>query len=54
MRPTRSTVIFRVKGSDLAAFRAGRMTLEEARKKVEISSASTGREPGRRRPGVSI
>lgn len=32
---TRS-VIFRVKGSDLSAFRAGRLTLEEARKKVEI------------------
>jgi hypothetical protein len=32
---TRS-VIFRVKGSDLGAFRAGRMTLEEIRKKVEI------------------
>jgi len=30
-----STVIFRVKGSDLVAFRAGRMTLEEARKKVD-------------------
>jgi hypothetical protein len=28
-------IIFRVKGSDLAAFRAGRLTLEEARKKVE-------------------
>jgi hypothetical protein len=30
-----STVTFRVKGSDLAAFRAGRMTLEEVRNKVE-------------------
>lgn len=30
-----STWIFRVKGSDLAAFRAGRITAEEARKKVE-------------------
>jgi hypothetical protein len=29
------SVIFRVKGSDLGAFRAGRMTLEEARQKVE-------------------
>jgi hypothetical protein len=29
------TVIFRVKGSDLAAYRAGRTTLEEIRKKVE-------------------
>ena len=31
-----STIIFRVKGSDLTAFRAGRLTLEEARKKVEV------------------
>jgi hypothetical protein len=31
-----STIIFRVKGSDLAAFRAGRITLEEARQKVEV------------------
>jgi len=31
------TVIFRVKGSDLGAFRAGRMTLEEVRKKVEVT-----------------
>jgi hypothetical protein len=31
-----STIIFRVKGSDLAAFRAGRMTLDEARQKVEV------------------
>ena len=31
-----STIIFRVKGSDLAAFRAGKMTLEEARQKVEV------------------
>ena len=30
-----STVIFRIKGSDLAAFRAGRLTLEQARAKVE-------------------
>jgi len=29
------TVIFRVKGSDLAAYRAGRLTIEETRKKVE-------------------
>jgi hypothetical protein len=29
------TVIFRVKGIDLSAFRAGRMTLEDVRKKVE-------------------
>jgi hypothetical protein len=29
------SIIFRVKGSELAAFRAGRMTLEETRKKVE-------------------
>jgi hypothetical protein len=31
-----STVTFRVKGSDLASFRAGRMTLDEVRKKVEV------------------
>jgi hypothetical protein len=31
-----STVIFRVKGGDLAAFRAGRLTLEEVRRKVEV------------------
>jgi hypothetical protein len=31
-----STIIFRVKGSDLAGFRAGRVTLEEARQKVEV------------------
>ena len=30
-----NTVIFRVKGSDLAAFRSGKLPLEEARKKVE-------------------
>jgi hypothetical protein len=29
------SIILRVKGSDLSAYRAGRMTLEEARKKVE-------------------
>ncbi len=29
------TIIFRVKGSDLGAYRAGRMTLEEIRSKVE-------------------
>ena len=31
-----STVIFRLKGSDLASFRAGRITLEEARQKVDV------------------
>jgi hypothetical protein len=31
-----STIIFRVKGSDLAAFRSGRVTLDEARQKVEV------------------
>ena len=31
-----SSIVFRIKGTDLAAFRAGRMTLEEARKRVEI------------------
>jgi hypothetical protein len=30
-----TSVVFRVKGSDLSAFRAGRATLEETRKKVE-------------------
>ena len=29
------SIIFRIRGTDLAAFRAGRLTLEEARKKVE-------------------
>jgi hypothetical protein len=31
-----NTLIFRIKGSDLAAFRAGRMTLEEARRHVQV------------------
>ena len=31
-----NTLIFRVKGSDLAAFRAGRLTLEEARRHVLV------------------
>jgi hypothetical protein len=31
-----STVIFRVKGSDLGAYRAGRITIDDVRKKVEI------------------
>jgi len=31
-----SSIVFRIKGSDLAAFRAGRMTMEETRKRVEI------------------
>ena len=31
-----NTLIFRVKGADLAAFRAGRMSLEEARRRVEV------------------
>jgi hypothetical protein len=31
-----SSIVFRIKGVDLAAFRAGRMALEEARKHVEI------------------
>ena len=30
-----TTILFRVKGSDLAALRAGRITLEEAQKRVE-------------------
>jgi len=32
-----SSIVFRIKGSDLAAFRAGRMTLDDARKHVEVS-----------------
>ena len=31
-----SSIVFRIKGSDLAAFRAGRVMLEEARKQVEV------------------
>lgn len=31
-----SSIVFRIKGADLAAFRAGRMTLEEARTHVEV------------------
>ena len=31
-----SSIVFRVKGSDLAAFRTGRMTLEEVRTRVEV------------------
>jgi hypothetical protein len=31
-----SSIVFRIKGTDLAAYRAGRMTLEETRKRVEI------------------
>ncbi len=31
-----SSIVFRIRGVDLAAFRAGRMALEEARKHVEI------------------
>ena len=31
-----SSIVFRIKGADLAAYRAGRMTLEEARKHVEV------------------
>ena len=31
-----SSIVFRIRGTDLAAFRSGRMTLDEARKRVEI------------------
>ena len=31
-----SSIVFRIKGSDLAAFRAGHMTLEDARTHVEV------------------
>lgn len=32
-----SSIVFRISGADLAAFRAGRMTLDDARKRVEIT-----------------
>ncbi|HXD19247.1 MAG TPA: hypothetical protein VN654_19675 [Vicinamibacterales bacterium] len=32
-----SSIVFRVKGADLAAYRAGKMTLEEARAHVEVN-----------------
>jgi hypothetical protein len=32
-----SSIVFRVKGADLAAYRAGRMTLEETRARVEVN-----------------
>jgi hypothetical protein len=32
-----ATIVLRIKGADLAAFRAGKLTREEARSKVEIS-----------------
>jgi hypothetical protein len=31
-----SSIVFRIKGADLAAYRAGRMTLEETRSHVEV------------------
>ena len=31
-----SSIVFRIKGLDLAAFRAGRMTLEDTRNRVEV------------------
>lgn len=31
-----SSIVFRIKGSDLAAFRAGRMTMDDTRKRVEV------------------
>jgi hypothetical protein len=31
-----SSIVFRIKGSDLAAFRAGRVTLDDTRKRVEV------------------
>ena len=31
-----STIVLRIKGSDLAAYRAGRLTLDEVRKRVEV------------------
>ena len=32
-----TSIVFRIKGSDLAAYRAGRITLEQARSKVEVA-----------------
>ena len=32
----RSTIVLRVKGSDVAAFLAGKLTAEEVMKKVEV------------------
>ena len=32
-----SSIVFRIKGTDLAAFRSGRITLEETRQHVEVS-----------------
>jgi hypothetical protein len=34
--PVETAITLRIKGSDLAAFKAGRLTAEEARKRVEI------------------
>jgi hypothetical protein len=34
--PDAKTILLRAKGADLAAFRAGRLTLEEVRKRVEV------------------
>src|SRR5438045_9751399 len=31
-----SSIVFRIKGSDLAAFRAGRVTLDDTRTRVEV------------------
>ena len=31
-----NTIIFRLKGSDLSAFRSGRLTLEDARKRIDV------------------
>jgi len=31
-----TSIVFRIRGADLMAFRAGRLTMEEARKRVEI------------------
>jgi hypothetical protein len=31
-----NTLLFRVRGADLVAFRGGRLTLEDARKRVEV------------------
>jgi len=31
-----SSIVFRIKGTDLAAYRAGRLSLEDTRKRVEV------------------
>jgi hypothetical protein len=35
--PDAATLVLRVKGADLVAFRAGRLTLEQVRERVEVN-----------------